>query len=444
MNTTRRGFLKAGLAGMAWYSLQSAAPRWLMQSAQGMCPTCFTSDLILVVVNQAGGNDGLNTVVPFTDPLYASNRPTIGLPSNGLVSLDGLNALHPALAPLANWYQQGLMAIVHNVGYVNPNLSHFQSTDYYELGTAPGGPMEVDGWLARYYDHACTGCSQPDALMFAGCGSSTLPKPFKGSPNYIPPAVSSASSYKFNASNDSALRLGTIDALNAIATSDADIGYIQRSQQVAKASVTDIATAAAWPDVPVPPAYPTGSFGNGLKLASQIIRAGFPTKIFFVQQGGYDTHSSQVDSGSPTTGTHADLLGAFAQGINAFLDEMAQSGNLGRVVVMTYSEFGRRVAENGSRGTDHGAGNCSFVIGGPVLGGVYGGQPNLSPAGLISGSLLYNVDFRAIYTRAIEGLFGQPTRAVFGDAAYDGVIAQDLAKIPFLNVRAFTQGWILR
>ncbi len=428
----RRNFLKVGFSSLAWFAAHTGAPRWFAASAEAaQCGGCFTGDKILVVLQMAGGNDGLNTVIPRTDPVYydALTRPTIRIPSGTEISIDGLNGLHPALVDLADWFQRGMGAVLHRVGYVNPNLSHFTATDYYELGVAPGQPLPTDGWLARYYDHHCSGC-EVEALRFATTGTSSLPKSMIGATGYVPPAINDPATYQFSASNDAAARLASMANLNSIATSDPALDFLQKSFSVAADSIADIGVAQATPLLVAPGAYSADSLGRGLQLVSQVIRAGLGTKVFYVTQGGYDTHAAQVASGAADQGFHAGLLGALNQSLDAFLTEMELSGNLDRVVVMTYSEFGRRVKENGSLGTDHGAANCSFVFGGPVIGGVYGGQPDL--VNLISGSLAHNVDFRAVYSRALQGLFGASTREVFGEDVYNSIIVPDMAKVPFL------------
>ena len=213
-----------------------------------------------------------------------------------------------------------------------------------------------------------------------------------------------------------------------------EIDFLQRSQSSVEASTQDIAIAGAMPLLVEAGAYTTDSLGKGLKLASQIIRAGFGTRIFYVSQDGYDTHANQVNPADPANGgRHAVLMSNFNSSVDAFLREMELSGNLDRVLIMTFSEFGRRVAENGSLGTDHGAANCLFVIGGRVRGGVYGGQPDLNPARLIQGNLRSRIDFRAVYARVIESWFGLPAAPVFGQDAYNTVISPQLSQIDLLN-----------
>jgi uncharacterized protein (DUF1501 family) len=354
------------------------------------------------------------------------------------INLDGLNGFHPKLNKLADWYRRGIVGIVQNVGYENPNFSHFTSTDYWEFGTVPGDPSPKGGWLARVYDSACVGAQNADALLAVVAGTSgATPDALKGMTGYTPPTIGSPDAYDLEASSDAALRLATISALNSIPTLDPQIDFLQRSQDSLEGSTQDIATAGATPLLVEAGAYTTDSLGKGLKLTSQIIRAGFGTRIFYVSQDGYDTHANQVNPADPANGgRHATLMSNLNSCVDAFLREMELSGNLDRVLIMTFSEFGRRVAENGSAGTDHGTANCLFVIGGQVRGGVYGGQPDLNPDRLIKGNLRYRIDFRTVYARVIESWFGLPAAPVFGQDAYDTIISPQLAEIDLLNTAA--------
>lgn len=436
-NVNRRTFLKVGLSGLAYFTAEATVPNWIWRSARAATCHCLCNDRILVILQMAGGNDGLNTVIPRTDAVYYDSitRPNIRIPAGQEINLDGLNGLHPRLVNLANWYQQGKLGIVQNVGYVNPDLSHFTATDYYQYGSAPGAPLPTQGWAARFYDNACAGAPDVDALFYTTAGISAIPDAFQGATNYTPPAVGSASSYSFQTNQDSTARRQAITDLNKVVALNPQIDFLQRSENTAEASVNDIATAVQQPDLVPAGSYQSDSLGNGLKLASQVIRAGFKTRIFYVSQGGYDTHAGQVAAGDPlNSGDHPELLDSLDKSVNAFLTEMQISGNLDRVLLMTFSEFGRRVAENSSLGTDHGAASCMFVAGGGVAGGVYGGQPNLT--NLIKGNLRHTVDFRSVYAQIIENWFSSPAVPIFGQSTYDSIIAPNLPMIPFVNVPA--------
>jgi uncharacterized protein (DUF1501 family) len=421
MKLSRRNFLQASLSGLAYFTTCSTVPLWLGKSAKALSKA-LANGRILVIVQQAGGNDGLNTVIPYTDPLYTGNslRPTLHITS-GLeaTTLDEQNALHPKLTRLKNWFTNGNVAVVNNVGYPNPNLSHFVATDYWELGTSPGSALSTtQGWIARYFDSQCGGLppDQIDALTMLAAGKSEVPLTLRTSPNYLPPAVASFGSYALAApSGDQGTnRLNAIEALNTVTTLSSSLDFVMRSSATAQASIDDIAAASQQPTIN---SFPVGSLGTGLDIASKVIRGGFPTNIFYVSQGGYDTHANQIANGDPINGgDHPALLDTFDQGIDAFLKDMEQAGLLDKVVLMTFSEFGRRVQENSSDGTDHGTSNCLFVAGGGTVGGIYGGQPNL--ADLQGGNLKHSIDFRSVYSRVLQDWLLVDPEPIFGTADF--------------------------
>lgn len=442
MSHSRRTFLKAGISSLAYFTIESTVPNWVARSAQALCgpDDCLNGDRILVIVQLAGGNDGLNTIIPVTDPLYYNFRPNLGIAANEAITMDGINAMHPAMTPLADWYQRGLFGVVQNVGYVNPNLSHFTSMQYYEEGYVPGEERPRTGWAAKLYDNACN-CDLPeDSLFYLGSGVRRLPDTMKNSECFVPPAVGNPDNYFLRADTDEQARLAAISALNDNPAVNSDIDFIQRSENSMEASIADIAVANALEPIVADGSYSDDRLGRGLKLASQVIRAGFKTRVFYVSQGGYDTHANQVLSVNPTElGNHPRLLGNLSSSLNAFLTEMELSGNLDRVLVMTFSEFGRRVAENSSLGTDHGAANSLMVLGGGVTGGIYGGQPNLTD--LQRGNLRHTLDFRTIYSYVIENWLKCNARPVFGDTIYDSIVAPESEQIPFLLEQTNARRW---
>lgn len=435
MQLNRRNFMKVGLSSMAYFTLEATTPNWIIRSANALgTGDCLKDDRILVIIQLAGGNDGLNTIIPRTDPLYYAARPRISIPNASQVTLDSLNGMHPAMSRLGDWYQDGHFAVINNVGYVNPNLSHFSSTQYFEEGYVPGMTRPRIGWAAKLYDSAC-GCNPPDtALFYMGSGVGRIPKTLHGAPCYTPPAVLDPESYRLYADTDESLRLPTIESLNTIPTVDPDIDFLQRSENALEASIDDIAIAANTAHLVPETDYSSDRLGQGLKLASQVIRAGFKTRIFYVSQGGYDTHANQIIPGMDALerGNHPRLLSSFSNSVDAFLREMEMSGNLERVLIMTFSEFGRRVEENASLGTDHGAANSLMVFGGSIAPGIYGGQPNL--ADLVRGNLRHTVDFRSVYSLVIEQWLRCDPVPVFGQSAYDSIIVPDYPEIPFLDL----------
>jgi uncharacterized protein (DUF1501 family) len=440
MRISRRNALKVGFSSLAYYSTLATTPIWISGSAHALDTSSGGhNDRILVILQQDGGNDGLNTVIPFTDDHYRTARPALGVPLGKQLTIDALNGFHPRLRRLADRYlDKGQIAVVQNVGYVNPNQSHFSSMDYYEFGMVPGETPPSSGWIARYFEKECAGAEKTNPLAITTAGLGRVPNSFKGIAGYTPPAISQTHTYALRTDSDGAARLAAIHAVNSIATTDPDIEFLQRSENQTEASVHDLQTAAAQATLVPEREYSDDTLGRGLKLISQIIRAGFSTRIFYASQSGYDTHGVQVNLRDPlNAGMHPDLLGAFDRSVNAFLAEMEMSGNIDRVLVMTFSEFGRRVKENGSgdqRGTDHGAANCFFLMGGQVRGGIYGGQPDLSD--LDKGNVKHKIDFRSLYAKVIEDWLGGKATSIFDAHVYDKLLRPELAQLACLKSKA--------
>ncbi len=224
MELTRRDFIKAGLGGFAYLSASAAVPAWVAKSAHGLSAGEF-EDRILVVVQMGGGNDGLNTVIPYQDSRYYNARPVLGISSGYHELGDGLNALHPRMGNLKNWYDSGHMALLQNVGYPNPNLSHFLSTDFLEFGASPGSALESGdtGWVMRFFDNACSGVAPEDipALSILALNTSQLPDALSGSENYLPPRVSSLGGFSIRAGSEARARYLT--ALNRLNVPNNDL-----------------------------------------------------------------------------------------------------------------------------------------------------------------------------------------------------------------------------
>jgi uncharacterized protein (DUF1501 family) len=438
MKHSRRDFLKTSLSSLAYFSAAGTVPAWIARSAHAIQKT-IASDRILIIVQQAGGNDGLNTVIPYTDPLYNGDtlRPNLHITSGfDLTTLDSLNAFHPKMVRLTDWFKDGKLAVMQCVGYPNPNLSHFTATDYWEEGRSPGSSLSAgSGWIARYFDNACAGTPPEniDPLAMMAAGHFKTPLTMEGSALYTPPAVYNFDSYGFfvpdNAYGEHFAAYQ--DALLETAVINPQVDFVQRAINTAQASVEDIETASQQPEINP---YPAGTLGAGLDITSKIIRAGFDTHIFYVSQGGYDTHANQFLDGDPTNaGAHPQLLEEFDTSLDAFLSDMDASGNLDRCLILSFSEFGRRIAENLSKGTDHGAGNCMFAMGGKVDGGVYGGQPDL--ADLLSGNLRHKTDFRSVYARVLQDWLGVNPEDIFGAEDFSDPIfniGAGMAQVPFI------------
>lgn len=434
MKCSRRDFMKAGFGSFAYLSAAATVPAWFAKSAHGL-QGGLSDDRIFVLLQLAGGNDGINTVIPYEDDRYHGNdlRPNVRIPSDYHQLGDGLNALHPRLGNLADWYRDGYMSVIQNVGYPNPNLSHFLSTTFWEYGASPGSAQapEGQGWLSRFFDNECSGVpvENIDPLAMMAASTSNVPESMRGSDFYIPPRASRLSNFSIRTGND--LRGSYLSALNRLSAPTGDLDFIQRIENVAEGAVQAFTKAAETPDLR---SYPSDRLGTGLSNVSKIIRSGANTKIFYVSQGGYDTHSNQ-NSGNPLYGEHADLMSVLNNSLHAFLGDMKDAGRLDDVLVLTFSEFGRRIEENGSRGTDHGTANSMMAFGGGAAGGVYGGQPDLSPDGLVRGNLQHQIDFRSVFSNVIEDWFNGDASAVFGADYNDPVlgISTGMGMAPFVN-----------
>jgi uncharacterized protein (DUF1501 family) len=396
---TRRGFLCA--AGAA--TLTRVVPG-VDRSPDPGDPTC------LVIVNLRGGNDGLNTVPPTQLSSYFDRRPTLAIdPADGVGLARGPMAtsdyvLHPAMGPLGDLYELGELAVVHRVGYPDPNLSHFASMDIWARGyrdedLLPGGGS---GWIARYKDIYAR-----DPLGVVGIKTSRLPD-FKGgeTDSLVVDSVRNFgfaldSKYEDNSRyrNQIARRVLLVNPLPGQGA------QVRDAQLLAYDMVSRMQGAADRYDGTTP--YPGSTLGRSLQEAAILLTAGFPTRVIYTQTGGYDTHSGQA-------GHHAGLLGNLAGSLGAFATDLRALGEWGRVIVVVISEFGRRNDENGSNGTDHGSGNVALILGGAVRGGVYG--PGLSDPDLAGDHVPFAVDFRDIYREVIERHLGADPNPVFPEA----------------------------
>ncbi|MGE3911438.1 MAG: DUF1501 domain-containing protein [Chloroflexota bacterium] len=406
---SRRSFLTKGAtlvaAGMAVPSFIAETAR-LFDSGVQFVPTAHAAGRkILVIVQLAGGNDGLNTLIPMNNAAYTAARPNIAIPTAQVLSLNGSVGLHPSMTRLKSRYDQGQMAVVQGVSYPNPNRSHFRGTDIWE--SAVPTRLESKGWMGRYLE-AC-GCGRPDHLEAMTVGSSQTAGAFWTEMALVP-AVASISSFRYTSVNSGssnsavAQRNAEIATLrNALAQSEGTAqGELLRQSILTALTDADILSAAAASYSPKG-SYPANTFGNSMKLIAQLVAADVGTSIFYVSLGGFDTHSGQL-------ATHANLLTTLDQAIEGFLYDMESVNRLGDVTLMTFSEFGRRVAQNGSSGTDHGVAAPMFVVGGGVAGGLHGTYPSLSD--LTSGDLKMSVDFRSVYQAVLEKWLNIPSGSI--------------------------------
>lgn len=386
----RKSFFLGAASGLAVI----ANPHHVFAQALAQPPlgaTAGIDDRCLVLVNLQGGNDGLNCIVPHGDPLYYAARPTLGIARDDVLTIDGRIGFNPAMRSFKALYDAGRVAIVQGVGYPHPDHSHFRSTEIWQ--TAAPDRYEDTGWLGRYLDAA----RLPRGNRFNGVAvARMLPEALAAGRTDVP-AIARIAGYGLLSDRSDALR-------RAYAQVVRNDGLPFASPYAAH--VAEIAAAAQKGSEELPAliagykpagAYPATPLGRSLSLAAQIIGGKTRTRVLYVQHGSFDTHTSQKT-------TQDRLLGEFSDAMKAFYDDLSAHGNDRRVLTMTFSEFGRRIAENASAGTDHGEASPLFVIGGNVKGGVYGSYPDLSTSNM--GNLAFTTDFRTVYATVLERWLG--------------------------------------
>jgi len=351
---------------------------------------------ILVVLQLSGGNDGINTLIPFADPNYSQLRPSLGFAANEVLHLTDSVGLNPNLSKLKTMYDQGKVAVVQGVGYPNPNRSHFRSMDIWH--SARPDTFERSGWLGRYVS-ACE-CAQDNALPAISVGDQ-LNTMFWTDTTLVP-AVASIGAFSFltdtKYKNDRTFQMQTLQNIYSQAGNwSAYEGLIRRGTLQALAGSDELQKVAASYQSPVQ--YPANNgLANQLKMVAQVIAGNLGTRLFSVSMGGYDTHANQKPTQDKNLAQLGDALEAFTQD----LANMQQQDN---VVIMAFSEFGRRVKQNGSGGTDHGTAEPMFIIGNKVQGGLYGTYPSLSDLDN-NGDLKFNADFRSVYAGVLKDVVG--------------------------------------
>jgi uncharacterized protein (DUF1501 family) len=367
-------------------------------------------DRVLVVVQLFGGNDGLNTVIPLDQyGTLSGMRGNILIPEVDTLELpgtDGATALHPRLTGLRNLWDNGKLSIVQSVGYPDPNLSHFRSTDIWESGSS-GNQYLNTGWLGRYLNTLYP--NYPN-----GYPSEDVPYPIairiEGSMGLGLQHHGVAMGTTINNTEDALNLAGNIYQDPVLAgCSGYKLAYIRDIQRQTDL-YGDVIEAAAATNCPHSSLYPTGSapgaeLANALKIVATLICGGLGTKIYWVSITGFDTHSNQVNSGNVLNGVHADLLQGVSDSINAFQDDVQQMGISDRVLGMTFSEFGRRVWSNNSRGTDHGAAAPLFLFGDAVVPGMLGSNPVIAPETDDQTNVPMVHDFRSVYASVLEQWF---------------------------------------
>ena len=410
MAITRREFVKGGVAA---FTVGFAAPQFLSELAVAQGQTRRN----LVVLYLSGGNDALSTLIPYTDPLYYARRPALAIPAGGVLQI-GTDAagrplgLNPRLTGLRSIFNAGRLALIQRTGYPNSSRSHFQGTDIWSTGD-PASPQGA-GWLGRYLDtlpspvDPLTAWSAvretPRTLLARTVGVPSIPNPLQ---------------YAFaspNSGSDAQLGRQTATRIAShVPVDQPHLAFVNATAQAAFATLDRVALVATYtPSI----AYPDNGLGQALRAVAGAMVRGIGTRVFWVQTGGFDTHAGQ--NTNIANGAYNNLMNSLNGALTAFYTDLLNQGLLDDTLLLQFSEFGRRISENGSAGTDHGAAGLMMAMGGGVRGGLYGTAADLR-AGADNPTLENNgndvrheTDFRSVYATVIDRWLGADSRAVLG------------------------------
>jgi len=411
MDLTRREFIRNGVAA---FTVGVAAPSFIstLARAQG------ASRRNLVVLYLQGGNDALSMVVPYTDSFYYNRRPSISVPAGSVLQIGSDKSgkslgLHPRLTGLRSIFNEGHLAIVQRTGYPNQSRSHFLGTDIWSTAN-PTNSVEA-GWLGRYLDTL----PSPIDPLAGWCTVRDVPHTLVGNHVSVPgiagPGTYSLQSPNTAAAEQTASRNG-LAALASVATPDRPyVAFVNGSTQTALATLDRVATVATYKGMVN---YGSDALSQALLAVAGAMVRGIGTRVFWVQTGGYDTHSGQgVNQGN---GTYSGLMNTLSTALSSFYNDLRMQGLLQDTLVVQFSEFGRRITENGSAGTDHGAASVMLALGGSVNGGLYGTAPSLDPSPANQtlenngGDVTWETDFRSVYARTIDNWLGADSVALLG------------------------------
>jgi uncharacterized protein (DUF1501 family) len=408
MAMTRRDFLRNGVGA---FTIGLAAPAFLAELAQAQGAGSRT----LVVLYLGGGNDALSMLVPYTDSFFYSRRPSIAIPAGDVVQIGSDRSgvqlgLHPRLAGARGIFDEGRLAIVQRTGYENSSRSHFLGQDIW--GTAnPANPLSK-GWLGRYLDTL----PSPVNPLVAWDALREVPRALTSETVSVP-AIPSATSYTFaspNSGSEAALeRAYALRIASHVPIDRPHLAFVNGNIDAAMNTLDKVALVTRY----VPSlTYPASGLGQTLRTVAGAMATGVGTKVFWVQLGGFDTHASQVGA----NGAYPRLMTELNDAVTAFYADLRNQGLLNQVLVMGFSEFGRRVYENGSVGCDHGAAGLMFALGGLVRGGLYGTAASLNPDPKNptlennGGDVRHETDFRSVYARVIDGWLGSDSVSLLG------------------------------
>jgi uncharacterized protein (DUF1501 family) len=411
MKVTRRQFVKGGVAA---FTVTFAAPEFLsdLAQAQGAHTRNF------VVLYLSGGNDALSMLVPYNDQFYYSRRPTLAVPAGQVLQVgtdsSGVTlGLHPRLTGLKQIFDQGRLALIQRTGYENQSRSHFLGTDIWS--TADPSNSQALGWVGRYLDSL----PSPVDPLVGWNTTATLPHVLQA--RTAVPAIANPAGYAFVSPNAgaeaTAERSAAVRIASHVPVDRPQLAFVYGSTQAALSTLDRVATVAQYAPTLT---YPNTGFGQALRAVAGAMNRGIGTRVFYVTTGGFDTHSGQ--NVNAANGAYYNLMATLNDGLIAFYNDLKNQGLLEDTLILSFSEFGRRISENGSQGTDHGAASAMLAIGGRVTGGLYGtsaklttdpSNPTLENA---AADIHYETDFRSVYARVIDNwLGGDSTRLLNGN-----------------------------
>jgi uncharacterized protein (DUF1501 family) len=401
----RRQFLKATLGTSALAPLVASMPNVLSSSA-GAATAKGIDDTILVVVQLSGGNDGLNTVVPYADDVYARNRPTLRLLARNLHRIDDYLGFHPHMKPFNRLYKEGQLSIIQGVGSPVAQLDHDAAMRIWH-SAAPKRPECPTGWLGRTADHLWK--ETPGQSSVAFVGPITRPFALKAERVVVPCIHKLEDLSLHQMSGEQSAQMSAL-RIKAAGHSSPFLDYVQHCQDRSHANGRRV--RALMSKSSSQSGYPSHGLAKDLQLVAQLIRADTGMRVFFTELGGggiggFDNHANQL-------GNHCALLAQLAESIAAFTHDLQQDKLLDRVLLMTFSEFGRTVKENGRRGTGHAVAAPIFLVGGRVKGGLTGAHPSLTD--LDQGGLKMHTDFRQVFATVLDQWLELPSRDILGQS----------------------------
>lgn len=397
---TRRDFLTHGLGLIG---VGTVLPNFLVQTALAG-PKARAGQRVLVVLQLSGGHDGLSAVVPFGNDDYGRNRTATRIGEDDVHKLNDTIGLHPNLKGCMELLDQRAFAVVQGVGYPNPNRSHFKSMDIWHLGDNSG--RATTGWLGRYCDQVAKDSSDPKLAVAIGDDKSPLA--LHGE-DYSGISLQRLDTYRFLADRGDNPLGRRYREMSRMAANDSSgsssLQFVGKTAVAANASSDEILKLSQNYTAKV--SYPRTSLGTSLQTVAALIAGQLSTRIYYVFLGSFDTHSGQKQR-------HDKLMTDLSEAVSAFQKDLADQGNADRVLTMAFSEFGRRVRENSSQGTDHGTAGPMFLFGPQVKPGLHGEHPSLAADDLDHGDLRHNIDFRSVYATMLEKWLGANSQSVLG------------------------------